>query len=483
MRIASMAYVVASFFVMQVESGVGQVRQDTVAIVGATLIDVGNYGRSTRDLSDVIILVDNGVITSVGSKGQVRVPNGAKLIDGSGLYAIPGLIDGFGSLRTSGFSYAYLYEGVTTVLVQEAPKGADGEQQVVAVTQGPQLAKGGMIGGYQADGTQPTEHPWTRHRLEDRRLSPDQLRARIDQLASDGYREVLIGYDVWPDQLDAIISEAKKRFLSVFAELAFTTYPYAIRAGVNALLHNDRYQTGIALAQNQLPYSDDPVGMSGAPAYRDVCAAELTSDRVVAYGKQIGDAHVALMPTLSIEATADDVGVPNPWSLPAAVFVQPNDLDDPVDRTNGERPYLKNHPVDRREALKTCALHRQSLDSAFYRQGAHFLAGSGSPSFGIIPGSGLHQELQLLNKIGLTPREVLATATSNFADMLGWSDVGRIEVGRRADIVLLESDPRVSVNALGQIRVVLEGGQVIDRNALLRLGEQHGSNTPNQKVN
>jgi hypothetical protein len=207
--------------------------------------------------------------------------------------------------------------------------------------------------------------------------------------------------------------------------------------------------------------------MSGAPAYRDVCASDLNSDRVIAYGKQLGSAHTALMPMLSIEATADDVDVPNPWSLPSAVFVKPNELDDPVDPITGERPYLMGHPAARRVALKACAIHRQLLDSTFYRQGAHFLAGSGSPAFGIIPGSGLHQEIQLLNKIGLTPREALAAATSNFADVFGWRDVGRIEVGRRADIVALRSDPGKSVYALDTIELILEGGHVVDRKSLI----------------
>jgi hypothetical protein len=61
------------------------------------------------------------------------------------------------------------------------------------------------------------------------------------------------------------------------------------------------------------------------------------------------------------------------------------------------------------------------------RLGARFLAGSAATNYGIICGSGLHLELALLHRIGLSPREAIAAATSNFADIDGWLDVGRIE--------------------------------------------------------
>jgi imidazolonepropionase-like amidohydrolase len=71
-----------------------------------------------------------------------------------------------------------------------------------------------------------------------------------------------------------------------------------------------------------------------------------------------------------------------------------------------------------------------------YSAGAKFLAGSNAATYGIMPGSGLHLELTLLHRIGLSPREALAAATSNYADVYGWRDVGRIEPGRAADLLL-----------------------------------------------
>src|ERR1700704_4179434 len=99
-----------------------------------------------------------------------------------------------------------------------------------------------MIGGYSVDGTPPHEHPWTSSRLNAKRLSPEQLKERIDLIASQGYRGLFIGLDVWPDQLDVIVRNARARGIATMGEMAFTRYPYAIRAGIDTFIRSDRWQ-------------------------------------------------------------------------------------------------------------------------------------------------------------------------------------------------------------------------------------------------
>jgi imidazolonepropionase-like amidohydrolase len=84
-----------------------------------------------------------------------------------------------------------------------------------------------------------------------------------------------------------------------------------------------------------------------------------------------------------------------------------------------------------------------------------------------MPGSGLHEELSLLHRIGLLPREAVAAATSNYADVYPWKDVGRIEPGRMADILILDDDPRVATSALDHINMLIFDGSVVDRKSLL----------------
>jgi hypothetical protein len=393
-----------------------------LAIVGATVIDVDAQGRSTRDLQDAVVLIRNGRVVAVGPR-STPIPRDARVIDAAGKFVTPGLIDGFGALRSQRFADAYLFEGVTSVFVLQAPPSDDGEASIAALAEGPRVFRGALSG--EADA-------------------------------------LFAGVSAKPDQVARLVAQAKARGRSVLGEMAGTSYPEAARAGVRVFLRSDHYLTAFAAPSLWSAYAAQPRSPSAGPAFRAPCDLDPADPRVQAYARQLSTSGVALMPVLSIEATADDVGAPNPWSTEAAAFVTPSDLDDPVDPKTGARPYLEAHP-ERRTALQACARTRRSLDAALHRNGVEYLAGSGAPAFGILPGGGLHQELELLQSIGLTPREALAAATSNLADAFGWRDVGRVATGEFGDLLVLNSDPRDDVAALGDIDMVVKAGRVVDR--------------------
>jgi len=92
-------------------------KHEMIAIVGATLVDVSGYGRSTNDIENSIVVIEDGMIVAAGSAAQIVIPSRATRIDAHREFLVPGLIDGFGALRTQAFGNAYLYDGVTTVYV------------------------------------------------------------------------------------------------------------------------------------------------------------------------------------------------------------------------------------------------------------------------------------------------------------------------------------------------------------------------------
>jgi hypothetical protein len=446
-----------------------------IAVVGATLIDLSNYGRSSNDIADSVVLIANGKIVTAGPAAQVKIPATATRIDAQGQFLIPGLIDGFGALRNQEFANAYLYDGVTTVYVGSILPGGGGDGEVKILrdaSPGPRLFLGAPMTGYSEQGADPSDKSMTEHRLHDKRLSNEQLIARVDRLADQGYRGVTISYDVWPDQADVIVAEAKRRGLATVGELGFTTYPYGIRAGIDALLRNDLYQMELAPAVAKMAFADDQ--KSGGPAFRAVCNMDLNSNEVTNFGKQLADSQTSLMPTLVLEATADSLDVPNPWSAPSAAIIRAGDLDTPVDKATGASGYLAGLPAERREVVRKCAQHKEALDGRLYKLGAKFLAASTAPSYGIMPGSGLHEEIALLHRIGLSPREAIAAATSNYAEIYGWKDVGRIEPGRVADVLILSDDPRADTSAVDHIRAIIFRGSVLDRSHLLAAAAEHG---------
>jgi amidohydrolase family protein len=96
--------------------------------------------------------------------------------------------------------------------------------------------------------------------------------------------------------------------------------------------------------------------------------------------------------------------------------------------------------------------------------GVEFLAGTDtSPNNPVLPGSGLHDELELLVQSGFTPMEALQTATRNPARYFGTlHDMGTIEPGKLADMVLLYANPLDDIRNTRKISVVVLRGRLLN---------------------
>jgi len=431
----------------------------TTAIVGATVVDVTHGGRTAHDLADAVVLIRDGRIVMVGPAARVRIPPGAKRIVARGRYLVPGLIDGFGAVRNVRFVAAYLASGVTSVVVPIAPPGGMVDGETAVAKAGPlSVLKVQPIAGSSATGLLPPPQDWAAFHARTPPLDRAALVAAVDRAARRGFRMIALGPDVAPDQLRILVTAAHARGLPVSAEVARSTYADAVAAGIDLIVRNDKYSLALADAAAWQAYAADPVGPGGRIASRQICSGgSAMQDAATAFSARLG--RTGVMPVLMMEATADDVGAANPWSLPAAHFMRLSDLDDPVDPVTGARPYLDAHP-DRRAAIQACARAKQGLDRAIHAGGATYYGGSAAPSYGIMPGSGLHEEMRLLTVIGLTPREALASATGNYARL--FRDRGLIAPGRRADLLLLRADPRHDVAAIDHIAITMAGGRPID---------------------
>jgi imidazolonepropionase-like amidohydrolase len=86
-------------------------------------------------------------------------------------------------------------------------------------------------------------------------------------------------------------------------------------------------------------------------------------------------------------------------------------------------------------------------------------------------GPASQRELELLVASGITPFEVLTIATHNGAVLLGKADqLGSVEPGKFADLLLLNADPTADINNVKNIALVMKGGQIVDESKLPMAG-------------
>jgi hypothetical protein len=171
----------------------------------------------------------------------------------------------------------------------------------------------------------------------------------------------------------------------------------------------------------------------------------------------------------------------NLWKEPAAALLDPAHMFAPTDRATGEfdyplAPWTRHLPASaqryleegQRKKADQSAMRLWRINQTIFSAFPHYLAASGAPVFGSMSGISMHTELELLVRLGLSPREALAAATNNYALQLGWNELGQIAPGRRADILVVDGDPTQNIWNARHISSLIVDGSLIDRDALLK---------------
>jgi adenine deaminase len=122
-----------------------------------------------------------------------------------------------------------------------------------------------------------------------------------------------------------------------------------------------------------------------------------------------------------------------------------------------------------RKKADQSAMRLWHINERLFSAYPHYLAASGASASGTMAGISMHTELELLVRLGLSPREALAAATNNYALQFGWNELGLIAPGRRADILVVDEDPTENIWNARRISTLIMDGNVLDRDGLLRL--------------
>jgi len=171
------------------------------------------------------------------------------------------------------------------------------------------------------------------------------------------------------------------------------------------------------------------------------------------------------------------------WQCPTLVLLRAQ-IDDPLPaddprlkylskdmRAKWDAGYYRRFPPEPRAAM--AKLTKLEFDESMrivgemYRAGVPILAGTDAMNPECFPGFSIHDELALLVDAGLTPQAALQAATRNAARFMGQLDRrGTIEVGKIADMVLLDADPLADIHNSRSIRAVVLNGKLYPREKL-----------------
>src|SRR5262245_45163621 len=114
--------VVLSLSVVAAAPAVEESAERPLALVGGTIVDLSDFGRSTADVKDAVVVIAGDRIVAAGPRKDTPVPKDAKVVDAAGGYVVPGLFDVFSTQNNQAQANAHLYMGVTSIVGLSDPR-------------------------------------------------------------------------------------------------------------------------------------------------------------------------------------------------------------------------------------------------------------------------------------------------------------------------------------------------------------------------
>jgi imidazolonepropionase-like amidohydrolase len=450
-------------------------KAEPLAIVGARIIDV-ERGRAGAPAT---VVVEGDTIVAAGPAGRVRVPRGARRIDGRRRFLIPGLWD-MGSFvldgRLAGVPGAFelmIAHGVTgTRDLGTAMSGAQIQALERAAAAGqivaPRLIWTGAtlshsLGGRAVSGISPSRTPVD---------TAEDVSAAIERAAAAGADYVNV-VQAFPDRLLPLaVAEARKRRLTLTGAIV-SSWRDAAEAGLSGFEHYvDLYRSTA-----RRPERDEFLRLYRDRAFQD----QVAGDRGGMYAffaplRRLRDQGY-YRDTIAVMARA---GTPVTTSLATQYRAKVRFADVIEQRRRWVRAAPPPAPplrmAENPEASMGLFADLRDLRDA----GVPVIAGTQAEATSdSLPGATLQDELLLLVEGGFTPREALTAATVTPARVIARlfprvRAANAVATGQPADLVMLDADPLEDIANIRQIQGVLANGRWFgpaERQALLNRAE------------
>ena len=385
------------------------------AFTGARLID----GTDRAPIANATIVVRDGRVVAAGAASAVTVPAGAERIALVGKTVIPGLINAHGHVNTPDRDLkTYAAYGVTTVFSlggETAPHFAARDSQSTPSLNRARIFVGGPV-------LAPTSPADAREQVAKvQAMKADLVKIRVDDNLGTTAK-------MTPDVYRAVIDEAHKRGLRVAAHLFYLQDAKGLLdAGADFIAHSVR----------DADISPEVIALLKA---RGICVCPTLMREVS---------------TFVYESTPDFFA--DPFFLKHADMQQVNQLKEPA----RQEAVRKSTSAQRyKAALQVANRNMKKLSDS----GVTIAMGTDTGPAGRFQGFFELQELELMAKAGLTPKQVLQSATRDAARC--WrvdKDLGTLEAGKWADFVVLDADPLVDIANTKKISAVYIAGNQVPR--------------------
>ena len=420
-----------------------------VLIENVNVIDI----RSGEIAEGALVLLSGDRIEAVGREGAFDAPEGARHYDAEGRFLIPGLIDTHvhpawhldDDLRLDAdevLENLYLSHGITGIRDASIPGQEERalrarEDSISGARVLPRIHVAGRV-----DSTNVKKQGVA---------DTAELLVRLTELGVDSFK---IRNGIRTQELQAITEFARATAVPVWGHTYEGNNDYskeALIAGVHGITHilgiNPR---GSTARPNPQPSIEDweASWIYGATnwLYEDLQDTTALIDLMV-------EQNAWFEPTLVTEyfvSHADELA-----GHPANALLRSD-----YEAMRLGFPVLRGTDV---EAYKAAFKEMQRFVYRFHAAGGWLIAGTDNLPW---EGAGLHLELELLVDAGVPPLGALQAATINAARALGWEDVGAIEPGMQADLVLLDANPLDEIKNTWGVHAVISRGRWLDRSQL-----------------
>jgi Amidohydrolase family len=440
--------------------------EKTIAIAHVTVID----GTGAPARTDQTVLIEAGRIVGIGPSSSTQAPPTARIIDARGLYLIPGMWDLHVHIWDADLAFPlFLANGVTGVR-NTGGHPDELKQWRQELTEGKRLGPHLEACGPVVDGPPPV-HPDHSVVVE----NPAQARAAVDGLKAQGWDCVKVYDNVSRESYFAVAAEAKKDRIPLVGHVPLSvTAIEASEAGQKSIEHLDGLDytispRGDALRGDRLARIGKPPQPGEMMKIPMRIANELTQladtydeSRARELFARLARNGTWQVPTLSVTHVYGSIGDSGFYADERLKYVARQERDGWA-----HNPIVHIDIPEYVQARKRALQQAIRITRAARQAGVRFLAGTDS---GGVPylyyGFSLHDELALLVEAGFTPMEALQTATRNAAEFLDLQDIGTIETGKRADLVLLAGDPLADIHNTKKIEGVVLGGSLMNRQEL-----------------